>query len=156
MSEVRDAAVLTITCPDRPGIVAAVADRVAGLRINIVHADQHTDRATGTFLQRIELDGTDDWSPLESSMADLAVDWGMDLRLHRSTGPARLVLLVSGQLHCAADLLMRIGLGEMDLEVVGLVGDRPEGESLAAMHGLPWTHLPIADDRAAQEEQLGA
>ena len=98
MDDRRSSAVLTITCPDRPGIVAAVADRVAGLGVNIVHADQHTDRATGTFLQRIELDGTDDWAPLESSMTELAVGWDMDLRLRRSVGPARLVLLLTGAL----------------------------------------------------------
>src|SRR4051794_9745094 len=153
MSEVRDAAVLTITCPDRPGIVAAVADLVAGLGINIVHADQHTDRATATFLQRLELDGTDDWDPLDAAMGELADRWSMTFHLHRPRGPARIVVLASAQQHCAADLMMRVELGELPAEVVGLIGDRSEGEALAATFGVPWSHVPADDDPDGRHEQ---
>ena len=148
--------ILTITCPDRPGIVAAVAELIAGLGVNIVHADQHTDRATSTFLQRLELDGTDDWPAVEVAMRQLAADWGMAFALHVPTAPARTVVLVSAQPHCAADLMMRIGLGELPAEVVGVIGDRPEGASLAAMHDVPWTHLPAADDPDGEHLRLAA
>ena len=149
-------AVLTITCPDRPGIVAAVADLVAGLGINIVHADQHTDRATATFLQRLELDGTDDWDALATAMEALAARWGMTFHLHRPRGPARIVVLASAQQHCAADLMMRVGLGELPADVVGLIGDRSEGQELAAMFEVPWSHVPAADDPDGGHEQVAA
>ena len=138
--------VLTITCADRPGIVAAVAELIAGLGLNIVHADQHTDRATGTFLQRLELDGTDDWVPLDRAMDRLAAHWGMTFGLHVPRDPARIVVLASAQPHCAADLMMRVGLGEFPAEIVGLISDRPDSEDLASRYDIPWWHQPAVDD----------
>ena len=154
MAEPLSPCVLTITCPDQPGIVAAVADLIVALGINIVHADQHTDRATSTFLQRLELDGIDRWDPLESPMAELADRWAMRYALHPPRQPARLVVLTSAQLHCAADLVMRVGLGELPATIAELVSDRPEAEALAARHDLPCTLLPAADDPDGHHEEL--
>jgi formyltetrahydrofolate deformylase len=147
--------ILTITCRDRPGIVAAVADLIAGLGVNIVHADQHTDRATSTFLQRLELDGVHDWAPVDAAMAVLAASWSMAFRLHVPRRPARLVVLVSAQQHCAADLMMRVGLNELPAEVVGLLSDRPDAESLATRHDVPWTMFPKSDDPDGDHLRLG-
>lgn len=147
-------AVLTLQCADRPGIVAEVARLIASANGNIANADQHTDRESKVFLQRIEIDGAPDWVALERDVADLAQRFAMVWNLDRRTTRPRLVIACSGQLHCAADLLTRISLGELDVDPVAVISDRSDAESLARTHGVPF-HLVDGglegNERAIQE-----
>jgi formyltetrahydrofolate deformylase len=152
-------AVLTLQCPDRPGIVAAVANLIAGSGGNITNADQHTDRESRVFLQRIELDGPIDWDGFELGLAELVEQFGMQWSLHRPGIRDRVVIACSGELYCAADLLTRVSLGELGVDVVAVVSDRPAAAGLAAQHDVPFRLVDgglTGAGRAAQEAAFAA
>ncbi len=81
--------VLTLQCADQPGIVAAVANLIAASGGNIANADQHTDRESSVFLQRIEIDGPIDWDAFDRGLAELVDRFGMQWALHRPGTRAR-------------------------------------------------------------------
>ena len=145
-----------MTCPDRPGLVAAVSSFLAERQANIVHADQHIDRSLGLFLQRVEFE-TDgiDVTALASEFAGIAERLFMTWRLERSDPPARVAILVSRQPHCLMDLLGRWRMGEMPGEPVAVISNHRDHADLAGHFGLPYHHLPVdPETRADQEEHL--
>jgi formyltetrahydrofolate deformylase len=149
-------ATLLITCPDRPGIVAAVSGFLATRNANILHADQHTDRQEDLFLQRVEFE-TDglDMTALADEFTEIAARFAMRWVLRRSDHPARVAVLVSRQPHCLTDLLGRWQIGEMPGELVCVVSNHLDHADLVAHHGVPYHHLPVeGDGRAAQESAL--
>jgi formyltetrahydrofolate deformylase len=151
--------VLTLQCADQPGIVAAVADLIAGAGGNIANADQHTDRASRVFLQRIEIDGDVDWPAFEVGLAAVVDRFAMDWSLHEPRERARVVVACSGELWCAADLLNRVELGELDVEVVALLSDKEAAAPLADRHDVPFVHVGgglAGEERAAQERAFAA
>ncbi|MEX1218754.1 MAG: formyltetrahydrofolate deformylase [Acidimicrobiales bacterium] len=147
-------AILTLQCPDQPGIVAAVANLIAASGGNIANADQHTDRDSSVFLQRIEIDGAVRWPEFDSGLAQLVGRFSMQWSLHRPGTRDRVVIACSSELYCAADLLTRVSLGELDIAVVAVVSDKPAAGDLAAQHGIPFYLVEggyIGDARAIQE-----
>src|ERR1700730_16109368 len=115
-------AVLLLSCPDRPGIVAAVGGFVASMGANIVPSYHHSDEAAdgrATFLQRIEFDGygSDDLALFEARVtqgfAPIADTFEMTFTLHVAGPPKRIAILVSRSGHCLGDLLVRDALGEL-------------------------------------------
>lgn len=152
-------AVLVLRSPDQPGIVAAVAAAVRDADFTISDADSHTDPTSDLFLQRIAVraaGGAPDWDGLQAGMEAVAGRLGLQFDLHRPSGPAHLVVACSAHLHCVADLLARCTLGELDATVAAVVSDKEAGRDLAERHGVPFHHLPIGDDRDAQEAELSA
>jgi len=119
----------TITTPDSPsspcsapisaGIVAAISALIAETGGNIYGADQHTDRDSMVFLQRIELNGDIDWDAFRSGLAVLVERFGFQWSLHAHDRRHSIVVACSGELYCAADLLSRVALGELDCDVHG-------------------------------------
>lgn len=149
-------ATLLITCPDRPGLVAAVSSFLADRGANIVHADQHIDRSLGLFLQRVEfeLDGID-VAAVAADFSVLAGQLSMAWALEQSDRPARVAVLVSRQPHCLIDLLGRWRMGDMPGEAVAVVSNHPDHAETAGHFGIPYHHLPVTPEtRPAQEEKL--
>lgn len=147
--------VLTVTCADRRGIVAAVASLIVDAGGNIANADQHTDQASSVFLQRIEIDGPIDWPAFTEGLGAAADRYGISWDLHHPGRPTRTVIACSADLACTADLLTRADLGELDIEVVGVVSDKEPAAALARRHGVPFRSVAgglTGDDRAAQEQ----
>lgn len=151
-------AVFLITCPDRPGLVAAVANFVAAHGGNILHADQHTDAATGVFSQRVEFDL--DGFPLTRdeiarAFAPIATDLGMDVRVAFSDDVPRVAVLASREPHCLTDLLARFAAGEMPAELRMVVSNHPDHRAMTEFYGVPYHHLPVdAATKPAQEATL--
>src|SRR5262245_12627341 len=103
-------ATLLISCPDRPGLVAAVAEFVASRGGNIVHAEQHVDAEAGVFFQRVEfaLDGFRcERDEIGSEFSSVAEEFGMRVQLRFSDVRPRVAVLVSREPHCMYDLLAR-------------------------------------------------
>jgi formyltetrahydrofolate deformylase len=124
-----------------------------------MNADQHTDRDSEVFLQRIEIDGTVDWSAFDLGLAQLIERFSMQHTLHRPGTRDRVVIACSAELYCAADLLTRASLGELDVDVVAIVSDKPAAGELAAQHGVPFRLVDgglAGDSRAAQESAFAA
>jgi formyltetrahydrofolate deformylase len=150
--------VLLVRADDQPGIVAAVANLIADAGGNIANADQHTDRASRVFLQRIEIDGAVDWVALDRGLAGAVDRFAIRYDLHHPGTPTRVVLACSADLSCAADILGRVALGELDAEVVAVVSDKDAAEDLAARHGVDFRSVAgglEGEARAAQEHLVG-
>lgn len=145
--------VLTLQCADRPGVVAAVATLIASAGGNIANADQHTDQESSVFLQRIEIDGAIDWEAFDIGLRQLVERFEMNWSLHRAGQRRSMVVACSSQLHCLADLLTRVSLGELDVDVRAVVSDKPVGASIAAQHDIPFVLVEGGLDGDARAEQ---
>ena len=148
-------AVLLLSCPDQPGIVASVADFVYRHGGNIVDAQQHTDSVDGVFFQRIELelDGCDlGRDEIEPALAPLVERFSMTCSVRFSDAVARTAILVSRQAHCLLDLLARARSGELAIEVPLVVSNHPDHEEIARFFGAEHRHLPVTADTRAEQE----
>ena len=153
-------AVFLITCPDRPGLVAAVANFVAAQGGNILHADQHTDAELGIFLQRVEFDLAGfplARAEIAPAFAPVAADLGMDVRLAFSDDVPRVAILASREPHCVTDLLARFAAGEIPAEARIVVSNHPDHRATAEFYRVPYHHLPVTPEtKPAQEVALRA
>ena len=151
-------AVLLLSCPDQRGLVASVSDFVYRHGGNIIHADQHTDREQGVFLQRVEWElGGFQVAPEEIGPAfePLAKRFGMRWTLRLSGARPRVAILVSKLPHCLYDLLARWRLGEMVADIPFIASNHPDAAPIATESGLAFHHLPVtADSKADQEGRL--
>ena len=155
--EARTEVVVTLTCPDRVGIVAAVAGYLASQGVNLLDCQQHSDRETGRFFLRIQAEAAAGTraAALAAGMAEMAAEFGMDYGVHDPGERQRILLLVSKLGHCLNDLLYRYRIGALHAEIVGVVSNHPDFADLVASYGIPFHHLPVtADTKAAQEAQL--
>jgi len=151
--------VLLITCPDRQGLVATVADFVYAHHANILHADEHTDPDSNLFLMRLEwdLDGFDiAFAQFAQHFAPIADRFGMRWRVAQSTHRPRVAILVSRLDHCLADLLYRQSIGELRCHIPLIISNHPDASRLAEFYNIPFYCTPIApeNNREAEKQQL--
>ncbi len=146
-----------LSCPDRPGIVAAVSTLLAEAGCNIEQSQQYGDPETRTFFLRVQLTapggvGLDD---LRAKVEPVAEAFSMSWRLEDATRLPRVLILVSSFGHCLNDLLFRTSVGGLPVEVVGIVSNHTTFERLAANYDVPFHHVPVsADTKAGAEERL--
>ncbi|MDJ0785778.1 MAG: formyltetrahydrofolate deformylase [Myxococcota bacterium] len=155
MSETGDTAVLLVTCPDARGIVAALAQTLAGHGANILDADQHTDPEAGSFFQRIRFDMRElhtDRATLERAVGEVAERFSMDLRLAGEAVPKRVALMVSKFDHCLWDLLLRHRAGELRCEIPLIISNHPDLRFVAEQFEVPYHVLPITKATKAEQE----
>jgi formyltetrahydrofolate deformylase len=150
-------AVLTIACPDRTGIVAAVAQFLFSHGANIIHSDQHsTDPVGGSFFMRMEfeLDGLDlAREAFERAFGQVVGEpFGMQWRVSYSTEPRRMAILVSRYDHCFLDLLWRKRRGELNIEIPLVLSNHEDLRRDAEMFGLPFHVVPVSKDNKAEAE----
>jgi formyltetrahydrofolate deformylase len=157
----KNTAVLLITCPDRKGIVAAVAEFLYKHDANILHADQHQDAEQKLFLMRVEWDlngFTLDPGEFPRRFSPLADRFEMRWRLERSDQPLRVAIFVSKYDHCLMDLLYRHRTGELPCQIPLIVGNHPDGATWGQFYGVPFHHLPIPpggkDEAEAKQLEL--
>jgi formyltetrahydrofolate deformylase len=148
--------VLLISCPDRPGVVAAVAGFVAEHGGNIVHAEQHTDDVEKVFFQRVEFEM--DRMPLGradilSAFAPVAERFAMQVDLKFSDERPRVGILASRQPHCLFDLLGRWRSGELPADIVCVIDNHPDHADLVEHMGVPYLHLPVTPQTKAEQEE---
>ena len=148
--------VLLLSCPDRPGLVHAVADFVLSVGGNIVHAEQHIDGESGVFFQRVEFDAPGLTAEgLARDFTPVAERFAMTVQARMITDRPRVAILASTQPHCLTDLLARWRSGELPAEVAVVVSNHPDHAALAEFHGVPFRYLPVTPEtQAAQERQL--
>ena len=137
--------VLALSCPDRPGIIRAVAGHLADAGCNVTDSQQFADPLTRRFFLRAEADPPDglDLDLLRGSFAGVALDFGMDWAIHDSAARPRLLIMVSRAGHCLNDLLFRWESEALHAEVVGVVSNHDDLRPLAERHAVPFHHLPV-------------
>ena len=149
--------VLTLSCPDRPGIVHAVSGALARRGGNITESQQFGDPETGLFFMRVTVLTRVPRSELEADLAELAGTYDMRWSLDAVDRPVRTLLVVSKEAHCLSDLLFRATSQGLPIDVVGVVGNHEVLRSVAEFYGVPFHHIPVAKDtkEAAEAELLG-
>lgn len=148
--------ILTITCPDGPGIVAAVSGLLAASGANITAAAQFGDADTDHFFQRIVFEAGQGFSGengFAEAFAPVAERFRMDWQLHDAEAPLRVVIAVSRQGHCLNDLLHRHRFAEMPIDIAAVVSNHEDMRSLTEWHGIPYHHLPVTKEAKAEQEQ---
>ena len=145
--------VLTVTCPDSTGIVAAVTGFIAEHGGSVVEAAQHGDLQTGRFFQRIEIlaeslpFGPDEFAGRFTDVANrLELDW----KLHDTHVRRRVVILVSKEDHCLADLLHQWRSGDLQADIPLVISNHPDLRPLVDWYGIEFRHIPFAADRKAE------
>ncbi len=155
----KNTAILLITCPDRKGLVAALADFVYQHNGNILHADEHADEELNLFLMRVEFDqaGFDiDLADFSRHFAPIAERLEMTWRLARSDYRPKMAILVSKYDHCLVDLLYRQHSGELACGLPLIISNHPDNQRIADFYRIPYFVVPVAKEnkREAEQKQL--
>jgi formyltetrahydrofolate deformylase len=147
--------VLTFSCLDRPGIVAKVTSLIAQHSGNITSAQQFNDPATGRFFMRVVFDMAN-VETFSASLSSIAQELSFDWRMRDVAKRKRVLILVSKFDHCLLDLLYRVRIGELRMDVVSVVSNHSrEALKLSNLHGATFHHLPITrSTKLDQELQL--
>jgi formyltetrahydrofolate deformylase len=151
-------AILLISCIDRPGIIARVAGHLFELGCNIITSDQHTDDQDGHFFWRIYFESlrrpiAELMRELNATLPELRQWEGLRWQLHDAARRDRMVIMVSRLPHCMMDLLSRWRFGELEAEVVGVIANHADLESMARPFGVPFEVIAVTKETKAQAEE---
>lgn len=150
--------ILTLSCPDRPGIVHAVTAYLVENNLNIVDSSQFGDPSSKRFFMRVHFAAeTADKTveELRAAFSATAEPLSMDFQLVPASQKARVLIMVSKIGHCLNDLLFRQSTGQLAVEIPLIVSNHPEFSALAATYNIPFVHLPVtADTKPQQEAQI--
>ena len=146
---------LRLQCDDRRGLVAAVANFLAGNGCNIVEAQQFNDGGNNRFFMRVIFAAPPhvDIEALRDAFGKVAFECGMEWSMRNNAVPRKVALLVSKFDHCLGDLLYRYRIGELKMEVVAIISNHPkEVLTTSLMGGIPYYHFPATKDNKPQQE----
>lgn len=149
--------VLTLSCDDRKGIVAAVASSIAGQDCNIVESAQYGDPETNRFFMRVAFAAPEGLTAgqFKADFEPVAQAFGLESDLYDLAVKPRVMILVSAMGHCLHDLLYRNAVGQLPMEVVSVVSNHDTLRKLVEDHGLDFVLLPVStDSRSDQEAKL--
>ncbi|HYU86608.1 MAG TPA: formyltetrahydrofolate deformylase [Kribbellaceae bacterium] len=147
--------VLTLSCRDRVGIVAAVSGFLAERRCNIVDSQQFGDPSTGRFFMRVHFVAQDSGTALidlYDAFSAVGNEFEMTWQLHDTTERCRTLLMVSKLGHCLNDLLYRWQTGALHVEIPAIVSNHTDFEPLAKAYDVPFHYLPVTPDNKARQE----
>jgi formyltetrahydrofolate deformylase len=149
--------VLTLSCPDRPGIVHAVAAYLYEARGNILDSQQYADRIADRFFMRVHVEmlPATDGPALRAGFGPIASEFGMDWDLHDLAIRPRVLIMVSREGHCLNDLLYRRGAESLGIDIPLVVGNHLDLGPLATAHGVPFEHVPAGSDALSRDQAEG-
>jgi formyltetrahydrofolate deformylase len=143
---------LTLSCPDKAGIVYAVTGLLAKENLTILDLQQFSDPASKTFFMRVHFGHATELDALQKSMAELAKEMNMTYDIRSVDTKPKVLIMVSKIGHCLNDLLFRVKSGQLKIEVPIIVSNHPEFREMAEAHGIEFHHLPVTKDTKAQQE----
>jgi len=156
MSEpTRPAYILTLSCPDMPGIVYAVSSFLVQHNCNILASQQFDDRETGQFFMRVNFDTPDPAVTLDSLRSGflyVGASFQMTWQLHDAAAKYRVLIMVSKFGHCLSDLLFRHQIGALNIEIAAVVSNHETFAGLAEWHGIRFHHIPVTADSKPEAE----
>ncbi|RKR69646.1 formyltetrahydrofolate deformylase [Acidovorax sp. 94] len=148
-----NAYILTLSCPDRLGLVHAVSGFLLEHSGNIEEAAQYNDHATGLFFMRVQFAcDQHDHATLKARLATFAEPYNMHWRLHATAAPMKTVLMVSKEGHCLNDLLFRWKSGLLPIDIRAIISNHRDFYQLAASYNVPFHHIPLTGSIKAQAE----
>ena len=151
-----DQIILTLSCLDRPGIVAAVSTYLFQRKCNVLEAGQFDDTETGRFFMRVVFNGADgpvDLPALKEGFTPVADEFRMGWSMRARADKRRVMLMASKFDHCLVDLLYRWRIGEMPMDITAIVSNHPR-ETFAHidLDGIPFHHLPVTKETKMEQE----
>ncbi|MDR3369313.1 formyltetrahydrofolate deformylase [Rhodoferax sp.] len=145
--------ILTLSCPDRLGLVHAVSGFLLERSANIEEAAQFNDPSTGLFFMRVQFAcAQHSFEELKAQLTSFAQPFEMQWKLHAQALPMRTVIMVSKEGHCLNDLLFRWKSGLLNLDIRAIVSNHREFYQLAASYNVPFHHLPVTATTKARVE----
>src|SRR5271154_6249227 len=153
--QMKNSAVLLISCPDRKGLVAAISDFVFRHNGNILHADEHADEGSNLFLMRVEFDPKDftiDLADFPQHFSPIAEKFSMQWRLAHSNHRPRMIILVSKYDHCLVDLLYRHKSGELACDIPLIISNHADNQAIADFYKIPYAIVPVTKDNKSTAE----
>ncbi|MCL6551333.1 MAG: formyltetrahydrofolate deformylase [Acidothermus cellulolyticus] len=147
--------ILTLSCPDRLGIVHAVSGFLADRGANILDSQQFGDRSTRRFFMRVHIECTDPHigiAELRRDFSAVAEAFSMTWQIHDEEERTRTIIMVSRLGHCLNDLLYRWHIGALPADIVAVVSNHRDFEDLAASYGIPYHYIPVTPETKAQAE----
>lgn len=147
--------VLTLSCPDRPGIVAAVSQHLLERAANIEESQQFSDHRTGRYFMRVRFDTGDDGVDVmrwQSEFACVATQFDMVWELRKAVTAYRTLVMVSKFGHVLNDLLFRWKSGQINADIAGIVSNHTDLEPMARSYGIPFHHIPVTRETKAEAE----
>ena len=151
----KNTATLLICCPDRKGLVAAIANFLYTYNANILHADQHQDAAEGLFLMRVEWDLADFTLSIDAfgaAFQPIAERFGMQWKLALSANRPKMAIFVSKYDHCLVDLLYRHQSGELACDIPLIISNHDDTRRLAEFYGIPFHVINVTKDNKVEAE----
>ena len=145
--------VVTLSCPDRPGIVHAVTGVIGGAGGNVIQSQQFGDADTGTFFMRVEVDSPKGRAPIDEGLAAVAEEFDASYRVDDLGRKLRTIIMVSREGHCLTDLLYRQQTQGLPIDVIAVVGNHPDLAPVAQFYGVPFLNIPVTKDTKAQAER---
>lgn len=149
-----DLCTLSVSCADRPGLVARVAGFLAERGCNIVDAKQYNDASTQRFFMRVQFNHTGKpLHALKGQFAFIGEELGLEWAMTPEQERMKVLIMVSKFDHCLDDLLYRNRIGELDMDVVGIISNHPADTLTTALIGdIPFHYLPVSKDTKPEQE----
>lgn len=143
--------VLKFRAPDRPGILAAVGAAIAEKGCDIREAEVYGDDDTGGFFLRMGLTSPLGRDALARTIAPVAARLDLDWELHDLARRTPVLLAVSKFGHCLVDIIHKKEIGQLPIDIVGVVSNHDTMRKAVEWHGIPYHHLPMSEGKDAQE-----
>ncbi len=144
--------VVTLSCPDRPGIVHAVAGALLEAGCNIADSQQYGSPSTGNFFMRVEASTSSSQDELATALRPVAESFGMTWQINPVGEKVRTIILCSKDAHCLNDLLFQQRTGTLPIDVPAIVSNHRDLEPLADFYGIPFHHIPVTPETKPQAE----
>lgn len=144
--------ILTVKCPDKPGITYAITGLLASVGGNIMESQQFNDAASGYFFVRIRARVPGGKATIEAAFAQLAANHQMTYQLSEADVPVRTLVMVTKDAHCLSDLLSKNREGLAPIDIVGVVGNHDTLKPLADFYDKRFIHIPISAETKEQAE----
>ncbi|MFC3053305.1 formyltetrahydrofolate deformylase [Kordiimonas pumila] len=150
--------VLTLSCPDKPGIVAEVSSLLAKTGCNITSSDQFGDSDSAQFFMRVAVQPVNvhlSCAELREAFTPLGSKFKMDWSIHDMDVPQRVLIMTSKFDHCLMDILYRKERGALFMDIPAVISNHADAYQLTASYGVPFLHWPVTkENKAAQEQKL--
>lgn len=146
--------ILTVSCPSKRGIVAAISSYLASQGCSISDSSQFDDVETGTFFMRVSFVSEEgkSLSEIAEGFSPIGAEWNMNFEFHDSTVRMKVILMVSRFGHCLNDILYRWKIGMLPIDIVGVISNHFDYQHLVLSHDLPFHHIKVTKDNKAEAE----